>query len=237
MQAPLLAPSQMQNLASRPLSGSRLALPCRQGPLRPSHSTTFRDIASQGTAKPSFSRRGSVAVEARGGGRLPGGNGGNMRRGSMPQALDRAIASVVYLLPFFNSLVYGRFLMYMYPAVRSAMSPIMPIIQAYNSIPFGSLVVFFGIYLGIVNNKSMSRFARFNGMQAILLDICLVLPRLVETIFTPPTAGWGLKAYVNSQSFIWIFISFWVVFGIFNCIIGVYPRIPFIADAADPQVM
>ena len=56
----------------------------------------------------------------------------------------------------------------------------------------------------------MPRFTRFNGMQAVLLDILLVLPRLVETIFTPPGSGWGLQLYVHSQSFVWIFITSWV---------------------------
>ncbi len=31
--------------------------------------------------------------------------------------------------------------------------------------PFGSLIAFFGIYIGIVNNTKFSRFVRFNAMQ------------------------------------------------------------------------
>ena len=35
--------------------------------------------------------------------------------------------------------------------------------------------------------------------QAILLDIVLVLPRLVETVLTPPKMGYGLQLYAHSQ--------------------------------------
>lgn len=91
-------------------------------------------------------------------------------------------------------------------------------------------------YLGIVNNTNLSRFVRFNGMQAALLDIVLVLPRLLESVFTPPTAGWGAQAYIYSQSFIWIFVTAWVVYGVASALLGVQGRIPFIADAADAQI-
>lgn len=33
------------------------------------------------------------------------------------------------------------------------------------------MIVFFGLYQGIINNFKFSRFVRFNGMQAVLLSI------------------------------------------------------------------
>lgn len=41
----------------------------------------------------------------------------------------------------------------------------MPLLLAYHSLPFGSLLVFFGIYMGVVNNQNLSRYVRFNAMQ------------------------------------------------------------------------
>ena len=35
----------------------------------------------------------------------------------------------------------------------------------YFRIPFAGLISFFAIYMGIAENKSLSRFVRFNGMQ------------------------------------------------------------------------
>ena len=87
-----------------------------------------------------------------------------------------------------------------------------------------------GIYIGCCV------LCRFNAMQALLLDIVLILPRLAESVISPPTAGWGVNLYVNSQSFVWIFITAWVAYGIFSSLIGQYGRIPFLADAADQQI-
>jgi len=135
-----------------------------------------------------------------------------------------------------NAFVYARFLYHMQPLVKACLQPLLPAIAGYSKIPFASFIAFFALYLGIVNNQSMSRFVRFNAMQAILLDIGLILPRLIETVISPPSSGWGAQLYVNSQSFIWIFVTIWVVFGIFNSLIGQYARIPFVGEAADAQI-
>ena len=37
-----------------------------------------------------------------------------------------------------------------------------------------SLIIFFAIYAGIVNNQNFSRYVRFNALQSILLDIILM---------------------------------------------------------------
>jgi hypothetical protein len=60
-----------------------------------------------------------------------------------------------------------------------------PYSSAYFRIPFAGMISFFAIYLGLAENKNMSRFVRFNAMQAIILDICMVLPgRAVMPLFT-----------------------------------------------------
>ncbi|GAX82321.1 hypothetical protein CEUSTIGMA_g9750.t1 [Chlamydomonas eustigma] len=158
-----------------------------------------------------------------------------VQRGN-PEISDRILGAVTYILPFLNAFVYARFLYLTVPVVRAALKPIMPAITTYNSVPLGSLIAFFALYLGVVNNKNMSRFVRFNAMQALLLDIMLILPRLMESVISPPSSGWGVDVYVHSQSCIWVFIAIWVIYGISNCILGQYGRIPFIADAADQQI-
>jgi hypothetical protein len=107
-----------------------------------------------------------------------------LQRGS-PEISDRLIGAVTYILPFLNAFVYARFLYMAVPVVRAgekpnrcpsfslrlssssslpstcvALKPIMPVITTYSSIPLGSLIVFFALYLGVVNNKNMSRFVR-----------------------------------------------------------------------------
>lgn len=164
------------------------------------------------------------------------GGGSNILPRGSPQLLDRLIAAVSYLLPFFNSFVNARFLYMTNPFVRSCLKPILPAISTYSSFPMGSLIAFFGLFLGVVNNRTMPRFARFNAMQALLLDIALVLPRLLETVITPPSAGWGAQVYMHSQSAIWCATTACVLYGIISSLLGQYGRIPFIAEAADGQV-
>jgi uncharacterized membrane protein len=121
-----------------------------------------------------------------------------------------------------------------YPAVKACIKPILPAAAAFHSFPFASMIVFFGLYAGVVNNKSLPRYVRFNTMQAMLLDIVLVMPRLLETFLSP--SSWGPQMYANYNTFIFIFITMWVVFGVSSCLMGTWGRIPYIADAADQQV-
>ena len=96
--------------------------------------------------------------------------------------------------------------------------------QLYTSVPFGSLIAFFALYLGIVKNQEYSSYVRFNGQaraceaqgqrppltlalshthpqQAILLDIVLILPSLFEQLFRMPSSGFGLNLYIALCAF------------------------------------
>lgn len=176
-------------------------------------------------------RRAAVTVRA---GRYSIGGGSSYR--SSPDPVDRVVSALPYILPFFDAINYGRYIFYSYPFVRSAIQPILPAIAAYHAIPFGGFITFFALYLGVANNTSLSRFVRFNAVQAILLDVLLVLPRLLETVLVPPTTGWGAQLYVLSQNFVWVFTTFWVVYGIATSLLGQWARIPFISEAAEQQL-
>lgn len=171
----------------------------------------------------SKSRGSTVAVQAR-------------YRGSSPDVVERVLAAVPYLLPFLDSLGYGRFLFFQYPMIRSAIAPLAPLINIYSTVPFASFVAFFAVYLGIVNNQKWPRFVRFSAMQAVLLDILLILPRLVEQVFSTPTGGPILQAYIIVQNTIWIFVAAAVLYGIGAALTGQAARIPLVADAAEQQV-
>ncbi|KXZ55268.1 hypothetical protein GPECTOR_3g405 [Gonium pectorale] len=179
------------------------------------------------------SRSAALTVQAR---YSPAPRSGSWSPGGTPGIVDRVLAALPYILPYFDAVAYGRYLFHLYPAAKAAIVPFLPAMSLYHSLPFGSFIVFFGLYIGVVNNRSFSRFVRFNAVQAILLDILLALPRLLETVLTPPASGWGAQVYIYSQSFVWIFTTMWVVYGIVCSFLGQYARIPFIADAADQQI-
>jgi len=122
--------------------------------------SSSRSAPSPSPAAPSC-RRGDAAVahaRYRGGG---GGGGGYFPTpsASSPSVADRLIAAVPWLLPLLDAFSYGRFLFYQYPLAARAVAPLAPLVSLYASVPFAPLVCFFGLYLGVVNNARVARFA------------------------------------------------------------------------------
>ncbi|EXB88152.1 hypothetical protein L484_005577 [Morus notabilis] len=151
-------------------------------------------------------------------------------------ATDRLISAVAYSLPFFNSLQYGRYLFLQYPKLGLLFDPLLPIISLYRSIPYSSFVAFFALYLGVVRNPSFSRYVRFNSMQAVTLDVLLVLPLLVQRIFSPGRSGLGFRIMVWVHSALFVFSVLCFVYGSASSVLGRTPYLPFVADAAGRQI-
>lgn len=135
-----------------------------KGAAAPSRSTAvqllLQPAAARRSAPAPFCRRTCVLVEARRGGGSSSRGGGSASypmRPSTPAVTDRIIACIPYLLPFLDTFMYGRYLFYQLPLLRTAIQPILPALALYHSIPFAPLVCFFGVYIGLVNNRSMSR--------------------------------------------------------------------------------
>ena len=159
--------SSVVGTSHRPVSAPLLARSPAAAGLSPSGTAAFIRARPQhiGRLFRQGSPIGTVRTQSyRGGG---GGGGG----AAIP---DRVVASLPYLLPLFDGLRYGKFLFTQFPAFGAILLPFEPLIRLYFSVPFAGLVAFFAVYLGIINNQSLSRFVRFNAMQAVLLDIILV---------------------------------------------------------------
>jgi len=74
------------------------------------------------------------------------------------------------------------------------------------------------------------------SFSQVLIDILLVLPRLLESLVSPPTSGWGLQAYITTQNTIWFAVAAAVLFGVGGALAGTSVRIPFVGDAAEQQL-
>ena len=153
-----------------------------------------------------------------------------------PSPLDRVAAATPFLIPLVDSLGRGRFLFMQFPVFGLLLGPIRPLAELYYSVPFASLIVFFAVYLGIVQNQQASRFARYNAMQAILLDILLILPSLLERVVGgAPRGGPGLSVYMTASSTIFLFVLACFVAGAGSALAGKTARLPLVAEAADAQ--
>jgi hypothetical protein len=106
-----------------------------------------------------------------------------------PSVTDRIFAALPYLLPIIVGLPYGIQLMRDFPVLNFLLVPLLPFITLYSnlesSLPFFGLIVFFALILLVVRNPNISHFIRFNTMQAILLDIILVVFGLILGLLTP----------------------------------------------------
>lgn len=149
------------------------------------------------------------------------------------------IASVPYLLPLLDGLRYGKFFFREFPQTYVLLAPLEPLIKAYYTLPFASLVVFFGLYYGIVQNYNFSRFVRFQAMQTILLDILLIIPSLLENFLLRdvPKSGAYLQILMSAYNFVWLYVLICFLYGVASCLAGEQARLPGVADAADRQVM
>ncbi|KAI8556077.1 hypothetical protein RHMOL_Rhmol05G0224300 [Rhododendron molle] len=151
-------------------------------------------------------------------------------------ATDRLVSAVAYVLPFIKGLSYGRFLVAKYPTLGAALEPILPLLNLYHSIPYASLVSFFALYLGVARNPRLSRYVRFNAMQAVLLNVLLALPSLFQLIFSPGRTGLGYRWMVMAYNALFVFVVCCFVYSVVCCILGRTPYLPFVAEAADRQV-
>ena len=54
----------------------------------------------------------------------------------------------------------------------------------------------------MVNNRQLPRFVRFNAVQAIMLDVLLIFPSMVEYAFGVPRYGMALTLYGAAHSMV-----------------------------------
>lgn len=153
---------------------------------------------------------------------------------------ERAIAALVYMLPLLDSLKYSKFLLLQFPVFGLALLPISPIIGLWFKLGFLQIAVFFGTYLGVVQNQNMKRFVRFNAQQAVLLDIILIIPDLLTRTFqgidgSGPTGGAGLQAEIIFFNSVFLFTYICCVVGAVGSTAGKEIKLPLIGDAAEMQ--
>ncbi|MBD0328229.1 MAG: hypothetical protein ICV68_17550, partial [Pyrinomonadaceae bacterium] len=97
-----------------------------------------------------------------------------------------------------------------------------------------SLIIFFALYLGVVRNENISHFIRFNAMQAILLDIVLMLCGLVLPIFSNGLQVALIAETLYNMVFLGAFAAF--VYAVVQSLLGRYAEIPPLSDAVYMQV-
>lgn len=146
---------------------------------------------------------------------------------------DRIFACLPYLLPLIEGLMYGRYLFREFPFLQIILLPLAPVLQLFRAIPFAELIIFFGLYFLVIRNENISHFIRFNAMQAILLDLVLILCGLILGIVQGGLSGFIVET-ISNTIFLGLVAAF--VYTVVQSIRGQYAEIPGISDAVYMQV-
>eukprot|EP01025_Chloroclados_australasicus_P063166 TRINITY_DN8337_c0_g1_i1.p1 TRINITY_DN8337_c0_g1~~TRINITY_DN8337_c0_g1_i1.p1 ORF type:complete len:184 (+),score=4.61 TRINITY_DN8337_c0_g1_i1:1-552(+) len=114
----------------------------------------------------------------------------------------------------------------------------LPVVNAflryYWSHQMAPLVIFFLVFLAIAKNKRLHHFVRFNAMQAMMLDIVIMLPTVV-TGYIPGEIFWSPIGQVFiSFCFMTMFVA--LLYSVLFALAGRYADIPFVSDAVYLQV-
>jgi uncharacterized membrane protein len=148
---------------------------------------------------------------------------------------DRVFGAIVYILPLYDAYQLGGYVFSLFPPLGLILSYLtLPIGLVYSALGgFGSLIVFFVLYLAVVRNPKVSHFIRFNAMQALLIDILVFLCTLVLTFVGNLGANLVLQTLVNV-----VFLGALAacVYAVIQSVLGKYAEIPTISSAAYSQV-
>ena len=123
-------------------------------------------------------------------------------------------------------LPFGSILFYKFAYLKIILYITLPIAIIENSLPFGGLLLFLILFAGVVRNPNVPYFVRFNGCQALLLEIALILFSYLLRIV--PIAELGLFLFILTLS---IFL-----FCLIQCISGIEPEIPLISKSVRMQI-
>jgi hypothetical protein len=149
---------------------------------------------------------------------------------------QRLLAALAYLLPWSDAIPFGQALFGPLPWLRWLTLPALPVVQLQEAIPFGSLVLFMLLFLAVVRNPQVPYLIRFNVLQAILLDIVLVLLSLAFNILLGPLGG-SLGFLVRTlQNTVFLVDLLMVLFAVVQNLRGKEANIPTVSEAVRMQL-
>jgi hypothetical protein len=195
--------------------------------------------------------------------RATGGGGGggpsSSSGGGGPPVADRALAALPFLLPLLDAFPFGISVFIQFPFLARLFGPLAPLQLLWLSVPFAPFVAFLSVYAGIVNNRSLPRFVRFSAMQAVMLDILLIIPQILlqglgggrvgalngaaaaarfggGVSDASPLESVGRQLYETTNNTVFFFVVACVLYGVGGAFVGVPARLPLVAEAAESQV-
>jgi Chloroplast import apparatus Tic20-like len=148
---------------------------------------------------------------------------------------DRIFSSLPYLLPLTSSIGFSGAVLQEFPALGNVLAPLLlPVLTIYRTVPFASLIIFFALFLLVVRNEKVPHLIRFNTMQALLVDILIIVFGLILPILGRVDSSNLIVVALSSTLFLGVFAI--VVFSVVQSLRGLYAEIPTLSEAAYMQV-
>ena len=152
----------------------------------------------------------------------------------MPSLGGKILGIILYMIPWADCLRFGNHLYIKYPFTQVIQIPAIPIIIVERSIPFGSLLLFLAIFIGLVRNSKVSYFLRFNALQSLLINIGIIIVSFIfEIIFSPFLNSLIIRTF-SSTLLISLFSV--IVYCVWSCTQGNEPNLPGISQATKMQL-
>ena len=152
----------------------------------------------------------------------------------MPSIGGRILGVLLYMIPWSDSISFGNHLYLKYPFTQIIQIPAIPIILIERSIPFGSLLLFLAIFIGLVRNNKVSYFLRFNALQSLLINIGIIIVSFIfEIIFSPFLNSLIIRTFSTTLLISLFSVIFYCVW---SCTQGNEPNLPGISQATKMQL-
>ena len=152
----------------------------------------------------------------------------------MPSLGGKIIGILLYMIPWADTLIFGSHLYIKYPFTQIIQIPAIPIILIERSIPFGNLLLFLAIFIGLIRNTKISYFIRFNALQSLLINIGIIIISYGFQILLSPFSNTLIIRTFSSTLLISIFLI--ISYCVWSCIQGNEPDLPGISKAAKMQL-
>tara|TARA_Y100001968_G_scaffold115287_1_gene104673 strand:- start:142 stop:600 length:459 start_codon:yes stop_codon:yes gene_type:complete len=152
----------------------------------------------------------------------------------MPSIGEKILGIFLYIIPWADCLTFGNHLYIKYPFTQIIQIPAIPIIIIERLIPFGNLLLFLAIFIGLVRNSRISYFLRFNALQSLLINIGIIIISFVfEILFNPFENSLFIRTL---SSTLLISLISMITFCIWSCTKGNEPNLPGISEATKMQL-
>ena len=152
----------------------------------------------------------------------------------MPTLEGKILGILLYMIPWADCLSFGNHLFVKYPFTQIIQIPAIPIIIIERSLPFGNLLLFLAIFIGLVRNNKVSYFLRFNALQSLLINISIIIISFIFEIFFNPFSSTLIIRTFSTTLLISLFSI--ITYCIWSCTQGKEPNLPVISEATKLQL-